>query len=824
MKISLAWLRRWLPHLPDDGDAIGDALTALGIEVEGVSRLGLPQSNLVTGEVISFRQHPSADRLRICSIDVGKDEPLQIVCGAHNFFAGDRVPVALPGCTLPNGSSIGATALRGELSQGMLCSGDELQLEGGGNGILLLGESWPIGTPLHKVFPECDLIFDLSVGANRGDCMGHLGIARELAAHFSLALSDDVYDPDGVQFPTDGADNFLLDDLRLESPNCHRLLAWSVHGVQNGPSPQWLRRDLAKIGMRSISNVVDVTNWMLADCGQPLHAFDSDKIRGKVLRIGQAVNGESFLALNHRKYVLSSDMLVLCDSERPLVIAGTMGSVDGEVDESTRNVVLECALFDGASIQMTSKKLGLVSDSSQRFARGTDGDAMDYCARKAVKMLVEICGGRACARPQAVEGPKWSGRKSFPIGLSADFVRKKFGLSVSDDAIESALKRLHFKLQRNDGGWSVAVPPFRRRDVREPIDLVEEFVRFHGLGELAGGAPNFDAVDRRDGGAHKFSLAAAAHMVANGYDECYNYSTVSEPTAALAEECAELLALANPLSAEQSHLRPSLLPGLAETLAHNVRNGNRRGKFFEVGRLWTSWEGKLCESVAVAWICLGEPLEDDWYRPAAPDFYGMKALGTQLAAIAAIAPKDCNFSGIGKSKIWQDGYGAACAELDRDGYDIHAGLLSARWLEGLGVSVQTYGGELRILPSELCRQAPPVHFAQFTNFPPATRDVSVSVESSTAAEEVRLVAEHLLGSACGTAAALRDVRIFDVYDQRADGCESKSIALRLTFGRNDRTLSEEEIADIFGATVVGLESKYAVRKQIFESQTPSDCL
>jgi phenylalanyl-tRNA synthetase beta chain len=740
-------------------------------------------------------------------VRTGEGEARQIVCGASNFQNGDRIPVALPGCSLPNGAHIEVAQLRGERSEGMLCSAEELHLPGESDGILLLGRHWPVGTPLHEVFPDNDEVLELSIAANRGDCMSHLGVARELSAYFRIPLAANVYDPGSVQFPTEGGEDFLLEDLRLESPNCFHFLAWSVRDVQIGPSPRWMRRDLEAIGMRPISGPVDITNWLMADCGQPLHAFDARKILGKKIHIRQAREKESIVAINHRSYELSPDMLILADDERPLVIAGTMGSVDAEVDEGTRDIVLECAAFRGESIQLTSRKLGLPSDASQRFVRGTDRAAMEYGARRAVQMLVEICGGRACIRPQTV-GTEENG-KSEPIFLSCDFLKEKFGTAVGEGEVEDSLRRLHFGVEKSGTGWAVSVPPFRRNDVRTAIDLVEEFVRLRNLGELPSRELTFRALSRKDERSYGFTRAAAERLIGNGYSECYNYSTVARESG--------LLALANPLSADQSHLRASLIPGLLAAIESNVRNGNSLDKFFEIGRVWEPAADGSREAIAVAWICAAEPLEKDWHGQLEPDFYAMKALALQLADLADIALPDKDFQPIGRSKLWQIGHGAEQGQLDRQGLDLRIGLLAPKATAEIPVAL--YGGELRILPAFFRRPYRRIRYEAFTNFPLVERDLAVSVGGTVPAEHVRSAVERCFRKICPTEIELRKVQVFDVYEDEPIGHGEKSIALRLRFGHSTRTLAEKEIVPLFDALLeqLGTDERLSIRCQ----STPS---
>ncbi|MDR0340370.1 MAG: phenylalanine--tRNA ligase subunit beta [Puniceicoccales bacterium] len=813
MKVSLTWLRRWLPDLRADVASIGEALPSLGLEVEEIKTIGMPQKHLVVGEVESFVPHPGARRLRICRVRTGEGNVRQIVCGASNFQSGDRVSVALPGCLLPNGARIEVAQLRGERSEGMLCSAEELRLSGENDGILILDRRWPMGTPLHEVFPGSDEILELSITANRGDCMSHLGIARELSAHFRIPLATNVYDPEAVRFSTEGGEDFLLEDLRLESANCLNFLAWSIRDVQIGPSPQWMRRDLEAIGMRSISGPVDITNWLMADCGQPLHAFDAGKIRGRKIHIRQAREGEFLVAINHCPYKLSPDMLILADDERPLVIAGTMGSVDAEVDESTRDIVLECAAFRAESIRLTSRKLGLPSDASQRFARGTDRAAMAYCARRAVQLLVEICGGRACVRPQMV-GTAEEG-KNEPIFFPNAFLEKKFGASADGREVEDALRRLHFEVKRSDDDWAVSVPPFRRNDVRTAIDLVEEFVRSRDLSELPSRAPAFQALNREDERSYSFVAAAAERLIGNGYGECYNYSTVPRENG--------LLALANPLSADQSHLRASLLPGLLTAMDGNVCNGNSLDKFFEIGRIWELADDGLREAIAVAWICAAEPLTKDWHGRQQPDFYAMKALARQLADLAGIALLDKNFEPIGQSRLWQAGHGAEQGQLDRWGMDLRVGLLAPNATEGIPVAL--YGGELRILPAHFRSSPRKVHYRAFTNFPSVERDLAVSADKAMPAERVRGAVERCFRKICPAEIELQLVQIFDVYEGESVGDGKKSIALRLRFSHSTRTLADEEITALFDVLLERLNTNegFLIRRQSAPSKRKGLC-
>ncbi len=382
MKVSVEWLREYV-DLPDCAEELVDVLPMLGIEVEeGEEDSGPTLENVVVGEVLSKDPHPEADRLSVCTVEVGANEPATIVCGATNFSPGDRVPVALPGAKLPGGFKIKKSKLRGVASEGMMCSAKELELGDDESGLFLLPDSPEIGTPVDQLFSQ-DKTLELEVTANRGDCLSHIGVARELAAYYEKELkTPEVSLVAGeVEKPSAGG---LVEQLTLETENCPYYKLYSIKGVKIGPSPDWLKRRLESVGLRAINNVVDVTNFVLLETGQPLHAFDASKIKGRAIRVLQAEENEEITTLDEVKRTLDPEMMVIADAERALVVAGVMGSVDAEVDDTTVDIVLESAWFQPGNVRATSRKLGLHSDSSQRFSRNVDPEGLGYAGERAV--------------------------------------------------------------------------------------------------------------------------------------------------------------------------------------------------------------------------------------------------------------------------------------------------------------------------------------------------------------------------------------------------------------------------------------------------------
>ena len=397
MKISLNWLKNYVT-LSASVDEITHALTFLGFEVEGVQRTGLaPIANLVVGEIVTRAKHPNADKLSVCLVRVASGgEPQQIVCGAPNCDAGQRVPVALPGCVLGADFKIKQSKIRGVESNGMMCSARELGLGDDHQGLLILPASTPLGTPVHEALGEGDVVFDLEITPNRPDALSHVGIARELAAWFKLPVNYPQARFSAPPAEIAAAGTPFLGAVEVPAPTaCPLYTAHIVQGVKIAPSPEWLQRALKAVGLRPINNVVDVTNFVLLELGQPLHAFDAKKIRGAKLIIRHAQEGEKIVTLDEKERTLRASDLVIADTERALVVAGVMGGADAEVDDATVDLVLESAYFRPSGIRRTSKHLQLSSDSSYRFERGVDPRGVLPAARRAIDLTLETAGGRA---------------------------------------------------------------------------------------------------------------------------------------------------------------------------------------------------------------------------------------------------------------------------------------------------------------------------------------------------------------------------------------------------------------------------------------------
>ena len=812
MRVSLSWLKKYVNLGAATPAEIERVLPLLGLGVESTELKGLPQlPNIVVGEILSSAPHPNADKLSVCSVQTSPTEPpRQIVCGAKNYKVGDRVPVALPGAVLPGDFKIKLSKLRGIESAGMMCSAKELGLGDDHGGLLILDARPEIGTPINQLFPEPDAVFTLEITANRGDCWSHLGVARELAAYYGQPLqvpapvANPALQPPPIENPP----------VTVSSPDCPYYTAWAVHGVKIGPSPAWLKRDLEAVGLRSINNVVDVTNWVMLETGQPLHAFDTAKIRRTQIIVRPAAAGEKITTLDGRERTLDPSILVIADAERPLVVAGVMGSIDAEVDAGTTDLVLEGAWFQPGAVRRATRLLGLHTDSSHRFVRDVDPAGATLDARRALDLILETAGGAVVPHAFVHGAPPRSGHV---IEITPDFVRERLGFSVSDADIRGVFERLGFHVTDGAAGspWKVSVPS-ARGEVFRPIDLVEEFLRLHGTDKIPAAPVTVAGLDREDDPLATFGLRAAELLAAQGFAECTHYTL--RDSAELhkwhADAVPALLALANPLTSEMSALRPSLVPGLLDTLRLNADRGNGLPKLSESGRVFREHEGKLFELEAVAFVLPASSGERSWRAAPAPDFYSAKALSTQLAARllgADVAALD--FQPVGPRPLWQSGHAAESACWVKQGFQIKTGLVNPALSQEKGLDGLVFAGELLVRPDFLARSHARPRLQPFSAYPPSSRDLALVVDATASAESVRRDVEAAARAAVKPPVAVESVAVFDLYTGTGLPEGKKSLAFALRFRSLERTLTDEEVNAAFTALQQSLtaSSKYTIR-------------
>lgn len=774
MNVSLQWLGDHVDFSEYSISQLDELLTFAGIEVEGIESL---PGHLVVAQILSSDKHPDAEKLSVCQVDDGSGKPRQIVCGAKNYQVGDKVPLALPGCVLGSGDGktfeIKEGKLRGVDSLGMMCSAKELGLAADADGLLILSPDLKPGTPMAEVYPA---VFELEITPNRPDCLSHLGVARELAALAKKPLKGRAHYGE-TQTPFRVA---KADEVRLESAACPYYTARIIRGVKVTESPGWLKQKLESIGLRPINNLVDITNYVLMETGQPLHVFDLAKLEGGIV-VRQAAEGETFLALDGKEYTLEGEDLVIADAKKAVAIGGVMGGEDSGVTETTTDVLLEAAYFNPQSVRRTGRRLGLHSDSSYRFERGVDPLQVAGVSEFATKLILELAGGKADAELLvagcAGEGPK-------PVALDNDFCRQVIGAEIPDATIDGILASLG--LEKTGGAWKI---PSFRLDLMRPIDLVEEVARVHGLdGIPATTMATFASASKADE-AYDFLRSLQNRLASLGFHEARNLKLISGTQ--LADDLATShrgmspVRLKNPLNDEQDYLRPGIVPGLLASASRNVRFGNADLRLFEAGRVFVaSPKGEEIEHEHLALLMTGARVPRSWAdnKPKDLDLHDLRG------ALEAICPAGLNFVPVEDGRML-----CACSiEIGSGKKAVKIGLAGivpparARELD-LKATVLVAEINLKKLAAAVKSE---IQFADLPKFPGSTRDVAMLVAGELSAGEVAAFFES------HEEPLLISAELFDVFTDPSGAKlapDQKSLAYSLLYRAPERTLEAAEV-------------------------------
>jgi phenylalanyl-tRNA synthetase beta chain len=800
VKISLNWLRDYV-QLTASTDEICRAITFLGFEVEQVIHTGAPKlNNVVVGEVLVRDKHPNADKLSVCQVDIGPAGGVRtIVCGAQNYKVGDRVPVALPGAILPGNFEIKQSKIRGQASDGMMCSAKELGVAEDAAGLLILTDRPALGTPINEVLPPGDIVFDVEITPNRPDCQSHLGIARELAAWFKLPL---IYPQEKFRGdPSVAARPDLLRSVSVLSPEaCPLYTAHVVTGIKVGPSPAWLQQRLSAVGLRPINNVVDVGNYVMLETGQPLHAFDARKLAGQEIVVRPATDGEKLTTLDGKERVLNSRMLVIADGEKPVVVAGIMGGVDSGVSADTTDLVIECAIFQRQSVRWTSRKLGLSSDSSYRYERGVDPHGTLEAAWRAIDLIIETAGGEVAGPVHQVGGDVPWQRE---IVVTHDFICEKIGFDIPAEQMRASFEALELSIVREEPtekrgpAWTVNIPSWRD-DLDRPIDLVEEVLRLFGTENIPASVVMVPGLVGDDDPVVRFNRRVTDYLVGHDFHECVNYTLrpAKELQTWVSETAAAELALANPFVEDQSHLRPTLIMGLLESLKLNQSRGVSASRLCETGRVFVEHNGQNLECAAVGFV-IAEGSDRQWLKREAADFYTTKH---HLAALAGAAGIDFARQPLeavtGSYWGWQEGHSAGAGDLAH-GWTARLGLLNLAMVRGLGIEGKVHAGIFAVLPEKVPSEPQRRRHSDFSLFPAALRDIALVMDSAAHADDVRKQLAKIARAAVGNAFALESVQTFDVYQGKGLPEGKKSVAFSFVFRATDRTLTDDEVNAVF---------------------------
>ena len=799
MKVSLKWLNEYV-DVPSDLKAFCDRLDLTGTGVEGVEKMGAAFDHVVTAQVLEKKHHPDSDHMWVCKVDVGENnlgedgnpEPLQIVCGAQNFNAGDHIVTALVGAELPGDIKIKKSKLRGITSFGMNCSARELGLGNDHDGIMILPEDAPVGMPFAEYAGMSDTVLDLEITPNRPDCLSMVGMAREVGAMYRADVAFPLYELEEAKNKPNVSE---LATVEIEDPSrCARYTARVIKNVKIGSSPQWLAERVTAAGARSINNVVDVTNYILFLYGQPLHAFDYDKLvsdDGKAHIIVRAArDGEKFTTLDEVERTLTEDMTVIATPDRAVALAGVMGGLDSEITDESTTVLLEAATFEHGRTSRTSRNLGLISESSMRYERGVDDNPIADYSAAAAALLAEVSGGVVC--PGVIDvypAPTAPRELQFRIPRFTQMM----GVEIPRADIVDILERLDCDVVAPAHADTLEVTaPTCRPDLEREIDLYEEVLRLWGMDLVP---PTLPASPNRVGSlteGQKLNRIINRTLTAAGLNETTTYSFADphelEQLRMSSEGLGDPVELINPMNAEQSVMRQTIIPGLLRSVAYNQAHGVKNVQLYETGVVFSAHEGskKPKEKQKVAGVLAGAMREAMWNAPAVPfDFFDGKGVVESLARELAL-PK-LRFKALSSEEAPHLQPGRAAQVL--------SGGSVLGWVGELHpLAVAAYEAEAPVVAFELDVEAlaramrPARDYVDVPEFPPVTTDVAFVVDEDVTNERL---------TQCMTSAGgklLAEARLFDVYrDEVRVGTGKKSCAYALTWRAADRTLTGEEV-------------------------------
>ena len=767
MKLSSNWLREWVQPRADAAK-IAERLTLAGLEAE-VESVGSELPGIVVGLIDEVKPHPQADRLRVCTVDVGEKEMLTIVCGAANARPGMKAPVARVGTKLPDGTEIKQASLRGVDSAGMLCSAKELGLSEKSEGLLEFDSSAPIGKAISDYLDLKDDLLNLELTPNRGDCLSIAGLAREVAAIFAVPLK-------APAMPATKIGNARKLAVKIDSRvGCSRYAGRVIAGLNPAArTPDWMRERLRRSDLRCIHPLVDISNYVMLELGQPLHAFDAAKLSGGIhVRLTQP--GETLQLLNDQTVKLDAADLLIADEQGPLALAGIMGGLPSSVTALTTDVFLESACFNPERLAASGRRLKIPSDALYRFERGVDPELQRRALERATQLVLDICGGSAGPVTETL-GPK---SRPVSIRLRRERLDRLLGHEIPGSKVESLLKRLGLGLKRlGKTGWQITVPS-HRYDLRIEPDLIEEVARLYGYEHIPAKPYAAQLAPAAQPEQLRPLAGAREKLVARGYQEVVTYSFVEEKVQRQLTPAVTAIPLDNPMAETQSVMRTTLWSGLIPTLRYNQQRQHARVRLFEAGVCFSELNGKILERMYVSGIAAGPALPEQWGTPArVVDFFDVKSDVEALLGAAAAA---CRFEG-GEHPALHPGQTARILRGDRElGW---IGVLHPKLLKSLDLPAAPVLFEL---DWELLRQTGLPNPVTPSEFPSSRRDLALVVPENLGVFDLVQRAREVAGG------LLRDLTVFDVYRGPALPKGFKSVALGLIFQENSRTLTDVEV-------------------------------
>lgn len=809
MKASLSWLQEHIDLSDLSTEEISERLTFAGIEVEGIEQIGVDDEHLVVGRIDSFSKHPNADKLSVCIVDTGEKEMRQIVCGAKNFSQGDHVPVALPGAVLPGDFKIKEGKLRGELSQGMMCAGEEIGIASSHDGLHLLEGGPKPGTKIASLF-QPDTIFELEITPNRPDLLSYRGLARDLSTILERPLKESDKTTDITPAGTANGKN----DLIIEAPEAcsyYRLSTLGDVSVQS--SPEWLTSRLQSIGLIPHNNVVDITNYLLFETGQPLHAFDAQKVSGPI-RVRFATQGENFIALDDSEHELCAEDLVIADDEKVLALAGVMGGLSSAVDNNTTTLLLEVAHFNPSVIRASSQRHQLSSDSSYRFERGCDKSGVDSVSESACTFLTELAEAQ-------LDQTVTSGNASVSpaeITLSHSYLNDLIGIEIDPATSSEILQRLGLTCLSQDDESSTWSTPSYRLDLSRPADLAEEIIRIHGIDDLPASLRGSYSLPSSSDKLFDYSRDLASKLAAQGFDECQTLKLISEDQLGLhlgsGLSPEGTIHLKRPMNDQQTALRPSLLPGLLATLEYNVRQSENQLRpyfFFEMGTIFCTpphaKEGapkieKQNLGLLISGSCSPKSWKnDDESSLEISDLLDILQSLFPSASLSIEADSDDPESAYPlRSIISLRPVGGKPKKIGK------IAVFSPSLSRTLGLSAQIAAAELDLTALHQLTSGPIV-FSDLPRYPAMTRDISLQLKQSQAAGDLAHWFEKF------EQPLLEQATLLDVFSDPSGeklSVDDKALTWSLTYRHADRTLEQKEVDQAHEALLSALSKEMPV--------------
>ncbi len=786
MKVSLSWLKDYV-RIETDIHDLASALTMAGLEVESIADPFDYLEKVVVGRIIEINPHPNAGKLKICRVDAG-DRILQVVCGAPNAKENLLAPLALPGTALPDGSLLAECEIRGAKSEGMLCSERELELGEDGSGIMVLPGNLQAGSNIARAIDLSDYVLEIGLTPNRSDCLSVIGIAREIAAIQKFKIKYPA-----VRRPGKNQEIFDFTSVKIEAPeHCPRYAAGLVTDITVAPSPFWLRKRLISVGQRPINNIVDITNFIMLECGQPLHAFDFDLLAENRIVVRTATKGETFITLDRKERILDPDMLMICDGKKPVAIAGVMGGLNSEIVNSTKRVLIESAYFNPLSIRKTSKKTGLSTEASYRFERGVDPGGTVKALVRAAGLVTEMGKGKSI-KGIIDEYPLI--QKTETIELSISATGRALGAELDKSTIKSLLESIEFKVKNSGADTIKVIPPSFRIDIARPVDLMEEAARLYGYNRIPASLPLMQSETARPLKTLVLREKIKNIMTGLSFTEAVNYSFISESSCDLLNLSSDdpkrrLLHVLNPLTEEQNVMRTSLVPGLLETMHRNLSQQVRNLKIFETGKIFLSKGNEILpeEIEMAAGLMTGDRYSQTWYeKDTGCDFYDIK--GAVEGLLAGLNMDNVRFTKMPFELCSYTKYGYAAQIIAGNETIGIIGEVHPEVLGNFDLKQKAFIFELNcntvLSLSDRDKTA-----GQLPKFPASTRDITIitdkNIEAMSVLEKINSIGEKLI----------ENTHLFDIFEGASIPAGKRSVSIRITYRSSEKTLEDGEVNNI----------------------------